>query len=389
MKILFITPSYKPAFRYGGPSVSVSELAEALVSIGHLVTVYTTTANGKQELEVPVNKEVPVNGVSVYYHKRITGDHTHVSPSLWKMLGKTIRHFDMVHIHSWWSFLIIRAAWICASKKVPFILSPRGMLGAYSFTTHHSFSKNWIHRLVGKRILQKSYLHATTRLEWKDCMKVFSGWKGFILPNLVILPAEQKKGRKKNEPTLIMGFLGRIDPKKGLELLMEALAKLDFDFCLRIAGVGEAQYIKSLKTQARRLGISEKIEWYGWQQGKDKFQFLEELDLFVLTSYNENFALSVIESLAMGTAVLVSEGVGLADYVTERKLGWVCTTESGSIRETLEKINKNRNEFCRIKETAPNLIREDFDKKKLAHQYAEAYSGIVNENQRIIEPKKV
>src|SRR3954454_18707741 len=86
MGILFITPSYKPAYCYGGPTISVSELAEALVAIGHNITVYTTTANGETELEVATEYATDVNGVEVYYFKRITGDHTHVSPALWRKL---------------------------------------------------------------------------------------------------------------------------------------------------------------------------------------------------------------------------------------------------------------------------------------------------------------
>src|SRR6266496_3119649 len=81
MKILFIIPSYKPAYIYGGTTVVVSLLAESLASHGHQVTVYTTTANGKNELEVETGKEIIIDGVKVFYFKRITKDHSHISPA--------------------------------------------------------------------------------------------------------------------------------------------------------------------------------------------------------------------------------------------------------------------------------------------------------------------
>ena len=110
--------------------------------------------------------------------------------------------------------------------------------------------------------------------------------------------------------------------------------------------------------------------------GENKFRFMQQLDLFVLTSYNENFAIAVTESLAMGTAVLVSENVGLADYVKEKQLGFVCKTEVTAIKKELNKIYANRDDFPRIKNEAPEIISKDFDKKSLARKYISAYKSI-------------
>mgnify|MGYP003575598088 CR=1 FL=1 len=375
MKILFVTPSYKPAYCYGGPTISVSELAEALVSLGHTVTVYTTTANGQVELDVSTGKANFINGVEVYYFRRITKDHTHTSPTLWLRLWKTIKHFDVVHLQSWWNLLVIGAAAICKLKETKYILSPRGMLGAYSFTNKHNFSKKILHHLVGKRLLKQSFLHATTPLEWNDCMQVNKDWRGFMAYNLINLPTDKSSSRIRNN-VFTFGFLSRIDPKKGLELLFSSLACLTFNYKLRIAGSGEANYINSLKSLAGKLSISDKIEWCGWKDGVEKYQFIETLDLFVLTSYNENFAIVVAESLAIGTPVLVSDKVGLADYVQEKKLGYVCELNTSSIRHKLEFIYKRESELKTISETAPQIINVDFDKKNLAKQYIQAYQHI-------------
>src|SRR5213082_1525976 len=117
MDILFVTPSYKLAYCYGGPTISVSQLAEALVENGHKVTVYTTTANGEKELDVETGKQVSLNGVSVFYFKRITGDHTHISIPLWRRLMKNAGLFDIIHLQSWWSSLILGSAIICVLKR--------------------------------------------------------------------------------------------------------------------------------------------------------------------------------------------------------------------------------------------------------------------------------
>lgn len=373
MKILFVTPSYKPAFGYGGATVAVCELAETLAKLGNAVTVYTTTANGAEELDVKPGQPVLVDGVEVIYFKRITGDHTHVSPALWRRLWKTAAQYDVVHLHSWWSFLILGAAGICRLRKRPFVLTPHGMLSGYTFTAQNSRIKKLLHNLAGRRLLRSSILHTTTALEWKECRQILPQWKGFVLFNLLALPAEQGNAARPASPAFTLGFLSRIDPKKGLEPLFRALARLSFAFRLKIAGSGEAAYIESLKTLAQELGISGKIEWCGWMKGEEKYRFLRGVDLFVLTSYSENFAIAVTESLAVGTPVLVSEGVGLAGYIAEKGLGWVCTTSPDSILSTLEQIHRDGAAQQRIRQSSAALIRQDFEKEHLATQYIQAY----------------
>lgn len=377
MKILFVTPSYKPAYVYGGPTVSVSELAETLAALGHSVTVYATTANGKQELDVPVNRPTDVNGVTVFYFRRFTGDHTHLSPALWRRLLKTHRNFQVIHLQSWWSFLVLGAAWILKKAGRDFLISPRGMLGAYSFQNQHSLPKKIVHALVGKSLLKASLLHATTQLEWRDCQAVRSGWRGFVAHNLIDLPGHLPTGRETNEETFVFGFLSRIDPKKGLELLFDALANVTFPYRLCIAGTGEEAYLKQLKDLADRLNISDKITWAGWVGGKERFSFLQAFDLFVLPSHNENFAIAVAESLAVGTPVLVSDRVGLADYVTDKGLGWVCETNAASIAQKLAEAYLDNDGRRSIRRRAPQQVAADFDKHRLATEYVSAYVSLI------------
>lgn len=153
MNILFITPSYKPAYIYGGTIVVVAMLAEELVKLGHQVTVLTTTANGSKELTVISGKETLVDGVKVIYFKRNTGDHTHVSFDLWKFLWREIKYFDAVHIHSWWNLLVIGAAWVCKQKGVIPLLSPHGMFSNYILDTNNANKKRWLQKLIGKKLL--------------------------------------------------------------------------------------------------------------------------------------------------------------------------------------------------------------------------------------------
>lgn len=376
MKILFIVPSYKPAYVYGGPTVVISLLAEQLVVLGHQVTVYTTTANGKDELEVEAGKEINVEGVKVTYFKRLTGDHTHVSPALWKMLNSTVKEFDVVHVHSWWSALVIGAAWVCKRNRVKPVFSPHGMFSNYILETNNSSKKRWIQKLMGKKLLKNSWLHVSTEMEWEESQKIVPDWKGRIIPNLVKL--SQKVYERKLNSVFTIGFLSRIDPKKGLDVLIKALAKVNFDYKLSVAGSGEETYINDLKKLSVDCGNADHIEWLGWKNGEDKFSFLSDLDLFALTSHSENFAIVVIESLSVGTPVFISEQVGLYKYILQNDFGWITDMEVENIATRLNEVVIEKQKLKRINQTVPVFIQKEYDELNLAGEYVKLYQLVSN-----------
>jgi glycosyltransferase involved in cell wall biosynthesis len=372
MKILFIVPSYKPAFVYGGPIVVIARLAEQLTQMGHIVEVYTTTANGGKELEVAANSTIMVDGVKVTYFKRITGDHTHVSPALWKAVWKNAQQFDKIHIHSWWNFLVIGASFICKWKKLKPLLSPHGMFCDYVFTSRNNRSKQLLHNVMGKRLLRNTYLHVSSEMEWKECQQVNKGWEGGQVFNLVELPEGSYK--RKDNSAFTISFLSRVDPKKGLDLLIRALSGVSFPYRLQIAGTGDEKYILELKELIAQLDMEEKVDWVGWKGSEDKFHFLAATDLFALTSRNENFAIVVIEALYAGTPVLISDQVGLAGYVKDHNLGWITPIDSiDTITRQLEEAFKDKSRRQYITRYAPGQIRDDFNDARLASSYVQLY----------------
>lgn len=398
MKIIQICAAYKPAYVYGGPTMSVSKLSEELVKAGEDVMVLTTTANGKEELDVTIGKETLVDGVKVYYFKRLTKDHTHFSPSLLSFLHQTIKSAKrqtpnatrntpnpqlVVHIHAWWNLVSIFSALVAKWHGVKIILSPRGMLTSYSLNNRNSKVKDAIHFFLGKRLLKYAHIHATSEKERKDVLQTCEVNGVTVIPNFVRFPHSpllegwSKTGVSNNsEPvTYKLLFLSRIEEKKGLELLFKALSQVNIPYQLSIAGTGEEGYVKSLQTLASDLGIVSKINWLGHIEKQSKFELISASDLMVLTSYNENFANVVVECLAMGTPVLISEEVGLADYVAANKLGWVTPLDMEAIARKIELSYQDLAKRTYIRETAPALIQHDFEESRLAATYVKLYQN--------------
>lgn len=397
IKILQITAAYKPAYIYGGPTMSVAKLCENLIKEQKLavntddifdIEVFTTTANGKMELDVSPNTSILVDDVRVSYFKRLTKDHTHFSPALLWALRREILSLAenekplIIHIHAWWNLVSVLSCAIAKWYNIPVVLTPRGMLTAYTNTNRNSIAKKIIHNLLGKSLLKYCHIHATSEKEKIDVNSIITAKSITVIPNLVELADHIIVQHNTKQPALNQHsqfqliYLSRIEEKKGLELLFDALATLPFKYYLTIAGSGEDKYVKSLQAKAERLKINKQINWVGQIEKEDKFKLLAEHDLMVLTSYNENFANVVIESLSVGTPVLLSDEVGLADYVAEKKLGWITDLVPSNITKKIISAFESAQLREIIREQAPRVIDEDFDSKILIKKYLTLYSQI-------------
>ncbi|KQR72683.1 XrtY-associated glycosyltransferase XYAG1 [Pedobacter sp. Leaf176] len=406
MKIIHITASYIPAYLYGGPIQSVGKLCEVLSTITfrdaakkQQIEVLTTTANGTGELHVASGKRQFVNGVSVYYFRRWTKDHSHFSPLLLNrlntiMLQRLKGEKLVIHIHAWWNLVSVLSCWIAKWHQIPVVLSPRGMLSVYSQNNRHSIAKTAIHKLVGKRLLQYCHIHATSEQEQKEILKIVQPKSITVIPNLLnmkhTVPGNKYREihTKFQEPheNLRLIFLSRIEEKKGLDLLFDALALVNISWSLTLAGTGDKNYVESLGKKAKALKINERIKWLGLVTDEDKFELMANHDLCVLTSYNENFANVVIESLSTGTAVLVSDKVGLSQYVRNSGFGWLTKLNVKEISQQLIAISGDKKKLSWIRANAPQVIRQDFDDQNLVSKYIDLYRNVIikstNEHKR-------
>ncbi len=344
------------------------------------ITVYTTLANGKDELPYPAGTVKQVDGVEVHYFKRLTKDHSHFSPALYWKLWRTAKDFDIIHIHAWWNLVSIFSLMIALLKGKKVVFTPRGTLSSYSFNNRTSVAKKLFHQYIGKPLLKKCYIHTTSKREEKDIKELLNPKYVKTIPNLVELPWQQSSAllaqHQAFNGTLKLIFLSRVEQKKGLELLFDILAKADFPYHLEIAGTGNENYITELKALSKDLGIAEHITWLGMLHKDEKFIQLARNDLFVLPSYDENFANVVIESLFAGTPVWITENVGLSDYVSEKNLGWVCqrTEEDLAMKlyEAYERISKNEIDRTDLQKT----IEEDFKETNITKKYLEMYTNL-------------
>ncbi len=235
----------------------------------------------------------------------------------------------------------------------------------------NKFIKSVSHAVFGKSLLQSSKFHATSEAEFEECKKLIPAWKGFIIPNIVWLPSLIIRKQENTNFTIV--YLSRIHPKKGIEILMEAISKMNKKPLLKIAGTGENNYIHKLKREAKKLGIEDNVQWIGWQNRDEKFTVLMQADIFALTSYNENFANVVVEALHAGTPVLISDKIGISNFVKQHELGWICKPVAADIQLKLQDAIENSAARKKINACAPKIIAQYLSEKKLIPEYIRHY----------------
>jgi glycosyltransferase involved in cell wall biosynthesis len=319
MHLLHVVPTYVPAWRYGGPIVAVHGLCQALVARGHEVDVFTTNVDGDRVLDVPTDRPVDLDGVKVRYFPS-SFRRLYWSPAMGRALTATTTGYDLVHVHPVYLWPGAAAARAARRAGVPYVISPRGMLVPELIRRKSRLIKTaWLALVERHSFARAAGIHFTSRLEWEDAKRV-----GLPLPAPFVVPngveVERPPGVPREPRTLLC--LGRVSWKKGLEVVIEALARLD-RVRLVLAGNDEEGLTPRLRALSQRLGVSERVEFLGPVYGAAKNDLLARATLLVLMSRSENFGNVVLEALAMETPVVLSPEVGLAEEVLRAGAGIV------------------------------------------------------------------
>jgi glycosyltransferase involved in cell wall biosynthesis len=340
LRILHVIPHYYPAVRYGGPIRSVHGLAAASASLGHDVHVYTTNVDGPGVSDAPVGVPVDRDGVKVWYFPASTGRRIYRSAAMNRALDATVAGFDLVHIHYIWAWPTVAAAAAARKHGVPYVLSPRGMLVADLIRRKSMLAKRlWLTLFARRDVERAAAIHVTSAAEAESLRAL-----GLALPRIAIVEngieapaalASAADDAGSDAPYIL--FLGRISWKKGLDRLLRALPFVE-GADLKIAGYDENGCSAELKRLAGDLGIEDRVEFVGPAEDNAKWELLRRARCFVLSSYNENFGMAVLEAMAAGCPVVVSEEVGLAEVVRESGSGLVTSGEPRALAEAIDTL---------------------------------------------------
>lgn len=342
LRILQVITAYYPAVRYGGPVRSVHGLASALVRRGHEVHVYTTNVDGPKDLDVPLDRPVDIDGVSVHYFSVPTLRRLFWAPQLGRRLRESIHDFDVVHVQGvflWPTWVAARAA---ERAGVPYVMSPRGMLVGDLIKRKSRWAKSaWIQLVERRSLARASGLHVTAALEANELAALGLPVPPVAeIPNGVHFPSEYAPLHdgpftKLRRPYVL--FLSRINWKKGLDRLITAWQWVP-DIDLVIAGNDDENYQPRLEELARSVGVSSRVSFVGPVSDAHKWALYANAALFVLPSYSENFGNVVAEAMAAGCPVIISPEVGIAQLVRAAGCGIVTSCEPPTLAAAITQL---------------------------------------------------
>lgn len=344
MRLLHLIPYMHPSA--GGPPVVVDQWCSELRSRGVEAEVLTTDSYA------PPNDDFWQAEYTARYPLTVI---KHIGPRGFgystmfrSVLADRLKHVDLIHVHNVWGYANRLAADLCPKFKVPFLVSTHGMLDPHSMGR-----KAWKKRLYGRLFefpaLRRAAGLVFTHTEEERLARETCGQlpKGYVVPlgtsdpptdsrqDLASLFLSQFPGTARGPRVM---FLSRLHEKKGLNLLLPAfqrLLKKSTSSQLVLVGPGETNYIQHLQSYANSLGISEQTHFVGPLHGQLKWAALAAADIYVLPSYQENFAIALVEAMRVGTPVVCSQRINIWSDLVDAGAATVCDLNVESVAQSI------------------------------------------------------
>jgi len=388
MRVLFVTPFYRESTAMGGMAIAPALWAEALVSNGIAVDVFTTPANGPNDLHVPLGEPVEYNGVKVIYfpRRRVSGNFFFSWP-MYVACRKAMPKYDVVHSIGLWTFPSIVSSIISRRSKIPYFISLHGMLMPWAYKRHGGRKQILMKLIENNRIAKASSILCTSNLEMQNFQKL-----GFetatIMPN-VVSPPKMDKGeararfRKRfklnNDPVIL--FAGRLVRNKGVHLTIAAFQKIVSKYPkakLVIIGPFEDASGQLAQNQVRELKLDRHVSFLGLQEREDYWDAVAGADLFVLNSYSENFGMAPAEAQSVGVPVLLSDQVGIAELVQQYQAGLIVDLNEDAIAGALDTIIADEEQLAAMGRNGIRLVQEQFSPNVVGGQFVELIHACTN-----------
>lgn len=357
MKILHVTPFFKPSWEAGGPPRSVYEIARRQVKNGHEVTVFTTDGF-KKRLDIEKNVPVDVEGIETYYFRNLSmflagGLNFPVPYYLPLVARKSLKKFDIIHIHEHRTFLAAVVHHYAQKYEIPYVIQPRGSAP----TMVKSRQKEIFDQIVGKSVIYDACkIIASSNSEASQYQDVFPQLNpeaviqipnGIDLETYQQLPAKgifrEKMGIKKDERIIL--YLSRLHERKGIDLLIKSFKNIKNKIGpskLVIAGPDD-HYLEHINHLVHELGMEDSIIIPGPLYENDKLEAYVDADVFVLPSRDryESFGNVVVEAMACQTPVVVTRFCGVSEWINQ-EVGRVVDYEETALGRGILEILQNK-----------------------------------------------
>ena len=381
MNVLHVTPSMSP--NWGGPVVVVSELIPALADEGISCEIATTRGH-RVGNEIVGPHGVPIHVFHTGFPARIW---TAYSRELSAFLDKNIARFDLVHIHEVWHHAGYAASEAARKNGIPYIVTIHGELSEWSLQ-HKGWKKLLYKKAVLDKILKNAFaLHAITQAEKDRIAELGYDTPVIVAPNGIDptpfdeLP--EPSAFLERYPALkgkrVILFMGRLNPKKGLDILAHSFSTLKSRFpdaVLLIAGPDEEGTRQKTESVLRSEGTLDSVIFTGMLTGEDRLSTMSIADVFVLPSYSEGFSIAILEAMAVCLPVVITDGCNFPE-VAEHDAGFVVEASQIPVAHAIGSLLSDVELRNRMGDRGRKLVTERYTWQAAASKIADRYRFLV------------
>jgi glycosyltransferase involved in cell wall biosynthesis len=406
-------------------------LSAALTDRGLDVTIITTDSNGdigQPPLDVPLNLPIKQDGYHIIYFRCYPFRRYKFSLDLLRWLHQNAGQFDLAHIHALFSPVTTLAATIARYRKLPYIMRPCGMLDPADLQKKKYLKQVYAAVLERPNLAGAAAIHFTSKREaevserfgldvasevrqrinsladfWAKLTSMsdkISRPQDLVIPLGVTVNVDRPcisgvniTDRERTEvltanlgesgiPAIL--FMSRLDPKKGVDLLVAALERIlleniRFNFILAGSNAQDAEYETKIKLKIQNSTLAQCTTITGFASGDLKVELLAKADLFVLPSYYENFGIAVAEAMAAGTPVVISDRVYISEEIQQAEAGWVGPLEVGAMAGLIRSALLDPEERKRRGINAKNYAQKHYNWREIGQRTIEAYQQILSD----------
>lgn len=383
LRVLHVIPSMAPG--WGGPAAAVAGLTKALKELGVHSEIVTTTDESEGQLLA-----TPHLTRHCFQRGWAARAWTAYSRPLAAHLERAVGNFDIVHVHGLWNFGSLMAGRIAKRRGVPYVVSLRGELIGLRVRRKQIKKRVYLALLLNAVLDGADALHAVSAAERDHAERLGIETPVFVCPNGVDLAdfdafvarrdAEFLGEHRALQGRQVVLYLGRIDALKGLEVLAQAFADVASgrdDVALLVAGRDQDGTLARVWRTLRRAGVAEHAAFAGFLTGNRKSAALSRASVFVLSSHTEGFSNAVVEALAAGLPVVISEQCNFPE-VERAGAGFVVSAEAAAVAEAIAAVLADADLARRMGKNARRLIEENYQWSAIAPRMAQRYRDLRN-----------
>ncbi|MGO9455394.1 MAG: glycosyltransferase [Candidatus Binataceae bacterium] len=392
LRVLYVASGIAP--RYGGVFKDIPGLCGEMGRRGWDVTLFVTDADGPGHLDVPIDTWVDRDSFRLRYFRAtwLPGRFNTFgfSEAYRRALRTAIPDSDAVHIYSLYNYPSLCAAYYARRSRIPYVLEPHGTLDAFVFT-HHKWRKRLYEQLLERRNLRNA---AAVRFLSEAEASIAARILDFKLNGVVIPTGIDSHDLKPVAPVSgildkyhvprgrrIILFVGRLHKKKGVDLLARAFVQVaqdDQDIHLVVVGPDEGmeQQVKDIIGQATLHG---RATFTGMIIGQDKIDLMSAATMVVVPSYAENFCNVVLESIATGVPLVVSNGVAIAKQIEDAGAGIVTAPATADLAAAIKRLLHDPQLALSMSQAGKLLAERSFSWNSVGAQVDSLYRRIIAE----------